>query len=55
MIKIAKKLKDANQKDLNNIIERFDNKKNIQLTLDAIIKYTKRQKKDAFIKLRNSI
>ena len=55
MITVAKKLKNADEKDLKNIIERFDNKKNIQLTLDTIIKYTKQQKKDAFIKLRNSI
>ena len=45
MVKIAKKLKGAGEKDLKNIIERFDNKKNIQLTLNTIIKYTKKQKK----------
>jgi len=45
MIKIAKKLKNTNEKDLNSIIEKFDNKKNIQLTLDTIIQYTKKQKK----------
>jgi len=55
MIKVAKKLKSASQKDLKNIIERFDNKKNIQLTLNTIIKLTKKQKKNAFIKIRNRI
>ena len=55
MIKIAKKLKNTNEKNLKNIIERFDNIKNIQMTLDTIIKYTKKQKKNAFINLRNSI
>jgi 4-phosphopantoate--beta-alanine ligase len=48
MIKIANELKDTGEKDLKNIIERFDNKKNIQLTLNTIIKYTKKQKKHAF-------
>ena len=55
MVKIAKKLKGDGEKDLKNIIERFDNKKNIQLTLNTIIKYTKKQKKTAFIKIRNRI
>ena len=55
MVKIAKKLKRAGENDLKNIIERFDNKKNIQLTLNTIIKYTKKQKKNAFIKIRNRI
>ena len=45
MIKIAKKLKDADEKELVNIIKRFDNKKNIQVSLNTIIKYTKKQKK----------
>jgi 4-phosphopantoate--beta-alanine ligase len=45
MIKIAKKLKDADEKDLKNMIQRFDNKKNIQASLNTIIKYTKKQKK----------
>ena len=51
MVKIAKKLKGAGEKDLKNIIERFDNKKNIQLSLNTIIIYTKRQKKTAFLNL----
>ncbi len=55
MIKIAKKLKNADQKDLKNIIQRFDNKKNIQSALNTIIKNTKKQKKNAFIKCKNSI
>jgi 4-phosphopantoate--beta-alanine ligase len=51
MIKIAKKLKDADEKELINIIQRFDNKKNIKLSLNTIIKYTKKQKKKAFMNL----
>ncbi len=51
MIKIAKKLKGAGEKELKNIIDRFDNKKNIQVTLNTIIKYTKKQKKTAFVNL----
>ncbi|MHA1509038.1 MAG: phosphopantothenate/pantothenate synthetase family protein, partial [Promethearchaeota archaeon] len=45
MIRIAKKLKNAKEKDLKDIIERFDNGKNIKSTLNTIIKYTKKQKK----------
>jgi len=45
MIRIAKKLKNAKEKDLKDIIERFDNGKNIKSTLNIIIKYTKKQKK----------
>jgi len=55
MIKIAKKLKEIDEKNLKNIIKRFDNKKNIQLALNTIIKYAKKQKKKAFTKLRSSI
>ena len=55
MIKIAKKLKGTDEQNLKKISERFNNKKNIQLALNSIIKYTKKQKKEAFIILRNSI
>jgi len=48
MIKIGKKLKNAEEKELNNIIEKFDNKNNIQMSLDSIIKYIKIQKEEAF-------
>ena len=51
MIKIAKKLKNAKEIDLKNIIDKFDNKKNIQVSLNTIIKYTKKQKKTAFLNL----
>jgi 4-phosphopantoate--beta-alanine ligase len=51
MIKIANKLKNADEKELINIIQRFDNKKNIKLSLNTIIKYTKKQKKKAFMNL----
>ena len=48
MIKIAKKLKNAEEKELKIIFEKFDNKKNIQASLDTIIQYIQSQKKDAF-------
>ncbi len=48
MIKIATKLKNAKEKELKNIIETFDNKSNIQASLDTIIQYIKKQKEDAF-------
>ena len=48
MIKIAKKLKNAEEKELKNIIEMFDNKNNIQMSLDSIIQYVKTQKEEAF-------
>jgi phosphopantothenate synthetase len=48
MIKIAKKLKNAEEKELKNIIETFDNKNNIQMSLDSIIQYVKTQKEEAF-------
>ncbi|MBY8988735.1 MAG: phosphopantothenate/pantothenate synthetase [Candidatus Lokiarchaeota archaeon] len=53
MIKIANKLKNAEEKELKNIINKFDNKNNIQVSLDTIIQYTRRQKKDAFKILKN--
>ena len=48
MIKFAKQLKKLNSTQLNEIVENFNNKLNIQNTLDLIIKYLKSQKKDAF-------
>ncbi len=48
MIRIAQKLKNFNKEQLRNILENFDNKKNIQDTLDLIIKYIKNQKEEAF-------
>ncbi len=48
MIEIANKLKNSEEKELKKIIELFDNKHNIQASLDTIIQYTKKQKKDAF-------
>ncbi len=48
MIKIANKLKNSEEKELQKILEMFDNKHNIQASLDTIIQYTKKQKKDAF-------
>ena len=48
MIRIAKKLKNADDTKLKSIVDKFDNKKNIQASLDTIIQYTENQKKDAF-------
>ncbi len=48
MIKIANILKNAEEKELKNIVEKYDNKRNIQVSLDTIIQYIKKQKKDAF-------
>jgi 4-phosphopantoate--beta-alanine ligase len=48
MIKIATKLKNTKEKELKNIIKAFDNKRNIQASLDTIIQYIKKQKEDAF-------
>jgi 4-phosphopantoate--beta-alanine ligase len=48
MIQIAKKLKNAEEIKLKSIVDKFNNKKNIQASLDTIIKYIKNQKNDAF-------
>jgi 4-phosphopantoate--beta-alanine ligase len=48
MIQIAKRLKNAEEIKLKNIVDKFNNKKNIQASLDTIIKYIKNQKNDAF-------
>ncbi|NVM19199.1 MAG: phosphopantothenate/pantothenate synthetase [Candidatus Lokiarchaeota archaeon] len=48
MINIAKKLKNSEKEELKNIVDNFNNKRNIQASLDTIIQYIKRQKKDAF-------
>jgi len=52
MINIAKELKSLDQSQLAKIVDDFDNKKNIQYTLDLIIEYIKAQKEDAF-KIKN--
>ncbi len=48
MISISKELKLLNKKRLNEIVNDFDNRTNIQDTLDLIIKYINNQKEDAF-------
>ena len=48
MTKIASEFKNLEQKDLEKIVNVFDNKKNIQETLDYIIDYINDQKKNAF-------
>jgi 4-phosphopantoate--beta-alanine ligase len=48
MIKIAKELKSVKTEELNEILTTFDNKLNIQKTLDLIIDYIELQKEEAF-------
>jgi len=48
MISISKELKLLNKKKLNEIVNDFDNRTNIQDTLDLIIKYINDQKENAF-------
>ncbi|MFX1322558.1 MAG: 4-phosphopantoate--beta-alanine ligase [Promethearchaeota archaeon] len=48
MIKITGELKKFSENELKKIIENFDNKKNIQNTLDLIINYIEKQKEDPF-------
>lgn len=53
MIEIAKELKNTTKKELNIILNNFNNKLNIQNTLDLIITYIETQKEDAFKILKN--
>jgi len=48
MIKAAERLKTYSQDQLEEIIETFDNQKNIQNSLDLMIEYLKDQKKHLF-------
>jgi len=48
MIKIAKKLKSLNPEQLKEIVSNFNNKKNIQDTLELIKDYIESQKEEAF-------
>jgi 4-phosphopantoate--beta-alanine ligase len=48
MIEVAKNLKNTERTKLEEIIDEFDNKNNIQSSLDTIIQYISKQKKDAF-------
>jgi 4-phosphopantoate--beta-alanine ligase len=48
MIEIAKELKNLNDNELSDILNKFDNKLNIQNTLELIIDYIERQKLEAF-------
>ena len=50
---IAKKLKRVDKKELQSIIDNFNNRKNILLSLETIIRYVKRQKKVAFKIVKN--
>ncbi len=53
MIKIAGELKQLGKGELKKIVDEFDNKKNIQETLNMIIEYMKAQKEEAFRVLKN--
>ncbi|GAG79615.1 unnamed protein product, partial [marine sediment metagenome] len=55
MIEIAKKLKDVDKKELQSIIDNFNNRKNILLSLETIIRHVKKQKKVAFKIVKNQI
>ncbi|MHA2008658.1 MAG: phosphopantothenate/pantothenate synthetase [Promethearchaeota archaeon] len=48
MIEIATELKKLNKDDLAQIANNFNNRLNIQKTLDLIVDYIKKQKEDAF-------
>jgi len=48
MIEIANQLKKLNDSELNDILNNFDNKLNIQNTLDLIIDHIEKQKVEAF-------
>jgi len=52
MIKTAAKLKNYTEKQLIEIVDNFDNKKNIRDTLDLIKEYIETQKVNAFKMLR---
>ncbi|MFX1356594.1 MAG: phosphopantothenate/pantothenate synthetase [Promethearchaeota archaeon] len=55
MIEVAKRLKKLTSGDLEKIVNKFNNRKNIENTLDLIIDYINTQKKDAFKILNNQI
>lgn len=48
MIKYAKKLRNLSNSQLYEIVSNFNNKQNIQNTLDLIIEYIEKQKEKAF-------
>lgn len=48
MVKVAEELKKIKKDQLNEIVERFNNKKNIQDVLDLIKDYIDKLKEDAF-------
>ncbi len=52
LIKTSHEMKKLTPKELNTIVAKFNNKKNIQNTLRTIIKYIKVQKKDPFKNVR---
>lgn len=53
MIVVAKKLKNLKIEELEKIVNEFNNRENIENTLDLIIEYIKTQKKHAFKILTN--
>jgi len=50
MIKVTTELKNYDKKHLKDILNRFNNKKNIQETLDLIKKYIDERKKSMYLK-----
>ncbi len=48
MITTAKELKKINDSQLETIVKNFDNKKNLQTTLDLVIEYIENQKEHMF-------
>ena len=52
MIRVALKLKNLNKKQQKDIVNNFDNKKNISKSLDLIIEYIKNQKEEVFENLK---
>jgi 4-phosphopantoate--beta-alanine ligase len=55
MINVAKRFKNLKKEELEKPINEFNNRKNIENTLNLIIEYIKTQKKDAFKILTNQI
>ena len=53
MIEIAKKQKKLKKVELQKLFKLFNNKKNIQDALDLIINYIEKQKKEAFMILKD--
>jgi 4-phosphopantoate--beta-alanine ligase len=53
MIIAVKELKQLRKSDLITLLNNYNNKKNVKSTLDLIIKYIKKQKREAFKNIHN--